>query len=81
MGCSVWEVLARTVILYRGLDVTREENGRLFHLFNSFRNAAGIVCAGEIVTVCDVKSSGGTLGDSGLVRAWAAQKYFARGGL
>ena len=35
----------------------------------------------EYVTVCDVKWSSGTLGDSSLVRARAAQKYLARGGL
>ena len=74
------------------LDVTREEKGRLFHLRSSFRNTAGsgcgrvtnpagIVCAGEYVTVCDIKWSSGTLGDSGLVRARTAQKYLARGGL
>ena len=72
--------------------MTGEEKGRLFHICSSLRNTAGrscgrvsnpagIVCAGEYVTVWDVKWSSGTLGDSGLVRARTAQKYLARGGL
>ena len=45
------------------------------------KNPVGIICVDEYVTVCDVKWSSSTLGNSGLVRARAAQKYLARGGL
>ena len=72
--------------------MTGEENRRLFsfcssfrnpagHLYRRVRNSAGIVWAGEYVTVCEFKLPGGTLGDSGLARARATQKYLARGGL
>ena len=65
--------------------MTGKEKGRLFYLCSSsrntagrscgrVRNSAGIVCAGEYVTVWDVKWLSGTLSDSGLVRAHAAQK-------
>ena len=64
-------------------EMFRARSSRSYCYFVPLRRAyggstEGIVCAGEYVTVWDVKWSSGTLSDSGLVRAQAAQKYLAR---
>ena len=73
--------------------MTGRENGRLFLLVAGSETRRIADAEGQeilrgyyaqvnmLLTVCDVKWSSGTLGDSGLVRARAAQKYLARGGL